>query len=1552
MLRPILSKIIRNNNDLQFQVLDWNHSDILQEESESDSDSDSNSNSNNKNIKQLNIRAYGVTEEGYSICLTITGFKPYFYIKVPDNWKDKDLQSFLSVLNNNKGIYYAKKGVASVNLVKKKEFYGFSNNEYFNYAIFIFHSYMSYCAYMKILKEKVIEVPTIRKTKMKSNQMDSIKYDFTKMTYESKVNPLLRFFHVQNIDPTGMLKVSAKKYVIDHNKTSRCQLNIVCDYKEIKKVDKNVICPFIVASFDIECTSKDGTFPKANRPDDYIIQIGTTVYIFGKDECSYKYVATLKKCDPIEGVHIESFETERELLIGWARFIARLDPDILTGYNIWGFDWEYIYRRALLADNPYHYEIIQILHRLNNKEYHDRDWVEQKLASSALGDNTLKYINIEGIAQIDLLKVVQKDYKLDSYKLDKVAEHFMKMNKVDLSPRQLFENFTIGTSDKISEIAIYCVMDCELVNKLINKLQVITNNIGMSNVCIVPFSYLFLRGQGIKIFSLVAKFCADENFLIKDLDKDLVDSSSYEGAIVFVPKPGIYFEPVAVMDYNSLYPSSMISENISHDSILGYKEYRVIDSKKLCKDNIEYELVEDTIKDRAKYDNLEGYHYNDIEYDVYEGIGDDKKKIGYKVCRFAELDSMDKAVLPRILKKLLKARKDTRKKMGYKSVTYKSIDSNENITEIGLFNETDEKIELNNLDTGLIKISKNDKNIEITEIKKTFNDFEISVLDGLQLAYKVTCNSLYGQVGATTSPICYKELAACTTATGRKMVVNARDYTLEHFKGSKLVYGDSVTGDTPILLRYYKSDINIKRISEIGLNWDPYRMFKPFDIDRYCKEQSRIHHHTEVWCNNKWTKIKRVIRHKTYKKIYRVTTDNGSVDVTEDHSLLYPNGEKLKPKDIVLNVTQLMSSYPLFDDNIRQYNNLSEINISKFFINSNESTLLSLQKMRAFISGYLTFDNRKSKISDHKEIEEIIYRLIFNENLTKLYISGAGDKERLDVEFLNTTNPDKFYCYLLGLYYNRDGDIIYKGNNKVLVSQIYYIFKRINLKDQELKFTVVDNRDFPFELRLVDKVCNNDANRVKSIKLISMTKGYVYDLETEDGIFQAGIGELIVKNTDSVFINFVDYIKQKFPDRNLTDLEILEHSIEAGKEAGAYVTSKLKSPQNLDYEKTFWPFCIFSKKRYIGNKYEEDINKFKQTSMGVVLKRRDNAPIVKTIYGGVIDIILNKRDIEGSKKFFYNSVKDLMAGNVNITQLIISKSIRSEYANPTLIPHKSLADRMGERDPGNKPQSNDRIQYCYIDKSNLKCYICNSKINEDKCKCVNCMKLFCYYHLGNHRNVCKNLCRFCKTEYQSEVDQCGAKCLNCEKCLLTRCKTCKGNYCVPCFAKHKKRKDKYDVIHDDKCKKELATKLIQGDIVEHPTYITQENLKIDYTYYLEHQIKKPVYQIFELVMKNPESIIIEIIRKNENSTKGNHEITEWFKVIGKNSDHEIKKERPTIKLKKLDNNKYEIAKENKYNIKLEIKPKENETDLEDENMLEDFELEEDNNETSYDILEM
>ena len=75
-----------------------------------------------------------------------------------------------------------------------------------------------------------------------------------------------------------------------------------------------------------------------------------------------------------------------------------------------------------------------------------------------------------------------------------------------------------GSAEDRKIVATYCIQDCALCNKLINKLSV-SNNIGMANVCFVPLSYIFLRGQGVKIFSLVSKFCKDKGFLIPVLKK-------------------------------------------------------------------------------------------------------------------------------------------------------------------------------------------------------------------------------------------------------------------------------------------------------------------------------------------------------------------------------------------------------------------------------------------------------------------------------------------------------------------------------------------------------------------------------------------------------------------------------------------------------------------------------------------------------------------------------------------------------------------------------------------------------------------------------------------------------------------------------------------------------------------------------------------------------------------------------------------------------------------------------------------------------------------------
>ena len=118
--------------------------------------------------------------------------------------------------------------------------------------------------------------------------------------------------------------------------------------------------------------------------------------------------------------------------------------------------------------------------------------------------------------------------------------------------------------------------------------------------------------------------------------------------------------------------------------------------------------------------------------------------------------------------------------------------------------------------------------------------------------------------------------------------------------------------------------------------------------------------------------------------------------------------------------------------------------------------------------------------------------------------------------------------------------------------------------------------------------------------------------------------------------------------------------------------------------------------------FEEDPNKSKRKSMGIVLKRRDNAPIVKDVYGGIIDILMKEQDINKAVEFLDNCLQDIVKEKYAMDKLVITKSLRSGYKNPDQIAHKVLADRIGKRDPGNKPSVGDRVAYIYIENPNKK----------------------------------------------------------------------------------------------------------------------------------------------------------------------------------------------------------------------------------------------------------
>jgi DNA polymerase elongation subunit (family B) len=106
--------------------------------------------------------------------------------------------------------------------------------------------------------------------------------------------------------------------------------------------------------------------------------------------------------------------------------------------------------------------------------------------------------------------------------------------------------------------------------------------------------------------------------------------------------------------------------------------------------------------------------------------------------------------------------------------------------------------------------------------------------------------------------------------------------------------------------------------------------------------------------------------------------------------------------------------------------------------------------------------------------------------------------------------------------------------------------------------------------------------------------------------------------------------------------------------------------------------------------------------MGIVLKRRDNAPIVKDVFGGALDVLLTEKDVNVAAAFVQSMLVRVVKGEFPLEKFAITKQLRDDYKDPTRIAHRVLADRMTARDPGNAPNVGDRLKYVYIQTTDKK----------------------------------------------------------------------------------------------------------------------------------------------------------------------------------------------------------------------------------------------------------
>jgi DNA polymerase elongation subunit (family B) len=1492
------------------------------------------------------IQMFGVNEIGETCSIVVENYKPFFYVMVNDSWSIQTKDNFLSHIKDKIGKYYDK-SITECIIIKRKKLYGFDGGKEHKFIKFEFSSMSALNKVKNLWYTNYEKGHTLLPNGYKFNNTD------TKL-YEANIPPLLRFFHIRDVSPSGWIALPKKKTleIKGSSKRTTCTYEYSTNYKNIIPLnDKETRVPYKICSFDIEASSSHGDFPvpiksykklstniieylenlkmditaelcknilrriilaafgyekmeqidlvypkkvpsskkeveglcekwlitkvrsfvksqdfnhatsletlfekmgqeeeedefkhyiksytdktatiidilcdkkferegklnelnislNANFPKlegDKVTFIGSTFMNYGEQEPFMNHCIVLNTCSdlPTENSIVETYDTEKEVLLAWQKLIQRENPDIIIGYNIFGFDYEFMFRRS--EENNCEEEFLKLSRNVDEIcGTKDKDTGKYKIEESTIqiasGQHDLRFIKINGRLQVDLYNFYRREANLTSYKLDYVAGNFIGdfvkkldiisneteiktgnmtgllvgsyvhfeeighsvdyymdgakflvtyvdkiegkfkidgnvspdlnkkirwcLAKDDVTPKDIFR-MTNGTADDRAVIAKYCIQDCNLVHYLFNKSDVLTGFIEMAKICSVPINFLVMRGQGIKLTSYIAKKCREKRTLMPVIEKGGLDEG-YEGAIVLEPKCDLYLDnPVACVDYASLYPSSMISENLSHDSKVWTREYDLAG-------NLIEEYGEKDENGIYIYDNLEGYEYVNCTYDTYRYIrrtptsAAEKVKSGHKICRFAQFPDGKKAIMPSILEELLVARKTTRKLIP---------------------NEKDE--------------------------------FMKQVLDQRQLGYKVTANSLYGQCGAKTSTFYEKDIAACTTATGRMLLTYAKRI-IEECYGNKIcntehhgpvlskaeyIYGDSVANYTPIYVKV-NGKVDVVTIEHLAEKYGNNSWIKCLEEGKQEKEVCELKN-VETWTEKGWTKLSRVIRHvlASHKKMLRILTHTGLVDVTDDHSLILNNGEEISPKDVQLG-TELLHNKLVLNETENKYITEDEARIMGFFFGdgscgeyncpsgkksswalNNASMEIINKYLELCKKVYEDFDWVVMPTLESSGVYKISPRCSKYASISKFVKMYRNElyyeKAKIIPEKILNSNFSVRQAFFEGLY-DADGDKDVNGYTRIdQKNQISAA--HISLLGSSLGYLTSLNirSDKPNVYRVTMTKGKQRKNPIKIKKMEEIQyEGYVYDLTTENHHFAAGVGDIIVHNTDSVFFTFNLETLDGKPIRGKDALEI---TIEIAQEAGHLASSFLKGPHDLEYEKTFMPFCLLSKKRYVGMLYETDPNKGKRKEMGIVLKRRDNAPIVKDIYGGIIDILMKQQNIKEAIDFLKSCLQNIVDEKYPIDKLIITKSLRSGYKNPKSIAHKVLADRITARDPGNKPSSGDRIPFVYINSTNKKA--------------------------------------------------------------------------------------------------------LQGEKIETPTFIKDNGLKIDYSFYITNQIMKPVQQLFALVLE-------------------------------------------------------------------------------------------------------
>lgn len=154
---------------------------------------------------------------------------------------------------------------------------------------------------------------------------------------------------------------------------------------------------------------------------------------------------------------------------------------------------------------------------------------------------------------------------------------------------------------------------------------------------------------------------------------------------------------------------------------------------------------------------------------------------------------------------------------------------------------------------------------------------------------------------------------------------------------------------------------------------------------------------------------------------------------------------------------------------------------------------------------------------------------------------------------------------------------------------------------------------------------------------------------------------VIYGDTDSVMIKF--------------GVKTLQQSMDLGREAAEFVSSKFVKPIKLEFEKVYFPYLLINKKRYAGLYFTRPDKYDKMDCKGIETVRRDNSPLVANLINTCLQKILIDRNPNGAVDYAKQVISDLLCNRIDISQLVITKELtKNEYAAKQA--HVELAAKM------------------------------------------------------------------------------------------------------------------------------------------------------------------------------------------------------------------------------------------------------------------------------------